>query len=129
MARRIPISELPGLVKGKKRGARIKVSPPAERTRVSPTHGTIVFASKAEARYFDELVIEQRAGRLQPPYFLMQVPMRLPGGVVYRVDFVVFWRETQPEFVDVKGHRTEVYKIKKRQVEALYGITIHEAAA
>lgn len=58
----------------------------------------------------------------------MQVPFKLPGGVRYVVDFVIFWADGQVTFEDIKGVRTESYKAKKRMVEDLYyPITIVEA--
>ncbi len=102
-----------------KRGARIKVSPKDERTR-----GEIVFDSKKEARYWDEMQVLKRTGEVL--MVLRQVPFDLPGGVKYRLDFQVFYADGNVEFVDVKGMRTEVYKIKKKQVEALYPIQIEE---
>lgn len=61
--------------------------------------------------------------------FLMQVPFHLPGGIVYKLDFLVFWEGWDSGNItweDVKGMKTAVYKIKKKQVEALYGIKITE---
>lgn len=60
-------------------------------------------------------------------FYLRQVPFHLPGGVVYRVDFQEFHANGAVRFVDVKGHRTESYKAKKRMVEALYPVEIEEA--
>lgn len=107
--------------RGRKRGARISVSPPEERRR-----GSILFASKAEAARFDELTELKRSGALRPPYFLLQVPFLLPGRTRYRLDFLVFWADGSVGFEDVKGHRTETYALKKRQVEELYGVKIEE---
>ena len=59
--------------------------------------------------------------------FLMQVPFHLPGGVKYLLDFQIFWANKEISFVDVKGVRTDVYKLKKKQVEQLYPIVIEEA--
>jgi hypothetical protein len=82
------------------------------------------FASKAEARRYDELKLLERSGEVV--FFLMQTPFHLPGGVKYVCDFQVFWRDGTVTFEDVKGMATPVYKAKKRQVEALYPIQIKE---
>lgn len=84
----------------------------------------IRFDSKKEARYYEQLLIRQKLGEIQ--YFLMQVPLRLPGGTKYVVDFLVFFTnpEKRPEYVDVKGTLTQVFKIKKREVEKQYPIEI-----
>lgn len=84
----------------------------------------IKFQSKKEARYFDFLQLEQKAGRVL--FFLRQVPFHLPGGVIYRVDFQVFFRHGDVLFIDVKGMRTPEYITKKKLVEALYPVTIEE---
>lgn len=98
------------------------VSRPEERT----VDG-ILFASKAEARRWKELELLRRAGSVR--FVLRQVPFHLPGGVRYVVDFAVFWADGRTSFEDVKGHRTEVYRLKRRQVQALYPVTIEEVRA
>jgi len=82
----------------------------------------IKFASKAEARYYGQLKLRQRAGEVV--FFLRQVPIHLPGEVRYVMDFLVFESSGEVRMVDVKGMETEVFKAKKRMVEALYPITI-----
>jgi hypothetical protein len=87
----------------------------------------IKFQSKKEAKYYRELRARQHAGEIA--FFLMQVPFRLIGGVVYRCDFMEIMPEALPfiRFVDPKGHRTRVFINKKKQVEASYPIKIIEA--
>lgn len=84
----------------------------------------IRFDSKKEARYYEQLLIRQKLGEVQ--YFHLQVPIALPGNTRYVVDFLVFFADPgrKPEYVDVKGRKTENFKLKKRQVEALYPIRI-----
>lgn len=84
----------------------------------------IKFQSQKEARFYDFLQLEQKAGRVL--FFLMQTPFRLPGGVVYRVDFMVFYTDGTVGFIETKGFRTKDYIIKKKLVEALFPITIEE---
>lgn len=83
----------------------------------------IRFASKKEGRYYQWLASERAKGNLL--YFLRQVPFDLPGGIVYRVDFMEV-RPTGIVFTDVKGFRTETYRLKKKLVESLYGVAIEE---
>lgn len=87
--------------------------------------GDVRFDSKREARYYEELLLRFRARALifRP---LRQVPFHLPGGVRYVVDFLFVDRDGI-HFVDVKGHRTSTYKLKKKQVEDLYRVCIEEA--
>ena len=84
----------------------------------------IRFDSQKEARYYQQLKLRQQAGDIV--MFLRQVPFHLPGGVIYRVDFMVFDSTGEVRFVDVKGHKTKQYIDKKRMAEALYPVTIEE---
>lgn len=105
----------------------------------------IKFASKLEARYYQELEFRRKAGEIL--YFLRQVPFHLPGGVIYRVDFLLVsyhtgftgceqlrmegardLRHVDPmviEYVDCKGWDTQAGKNKIKQVEAIYGVKIN----
>lgn len=80
------------------------------------------FSSKAERAYYQKLKLLQKAGEII--FFLMQVPFHLPGKTKYIVDFQVFYSDGTVDFVDVKGVETEVFKLKKRQVEEIYPIKI-----
>jgi hypothetical protein len=93
--------------------------------RAKPTElDGIKFASRKEAEYYRNLVMARENRELL--FFLRQVPFELPGRVKYLVDFLEFWRDGEVRCVDVKGHRTEQYKAKKRMVEALYPVEIIE---
>lgn len=92
----------------------------AERTEVDG----IKFDSKKEAKFYSDLKILKKAGEIK--YFLMQVPFRLHGNVRYKCDFMVVNNDDTIEFFDVKGYKTQVYKIKKKQVEEIYKIKIQE---
>ena len=90
----------------------------------------IRFASKAEARRYGELKLLKNAGKirnleLQPKYLLDVGGKRIGTYIAdfrYRLDGVLIVE-------DVKGFCTPVYKLKKKLVEALYGITITEVKA
>lgn len=84
----------------------------------------ITFDSKKEAEYYCELKLLKAAGRVVT--FLMQVPFHLPGNTVYKADFMVFYDDGLVDVVDTKGVRTPLYIMKKKQVEALYPVTIRE---
>lgn len=105
--------------KGGRRRNKYGVSAPEERTIDG-----ILFDSKAEAARWVELELLRRGGAVR--FTLRQVPFHLPGGVRYVVDFAVFWADGSTTFEDVKGHVTELYRVKKRQVEALYPVKIVE---
>lgn len=84
----------------------------------------IKFASKKEANCYCKLKQKQKDGEIL--FFLRQTPFHLPGGVKYVADFVTFNTDETVHIIDCKGFKTEVYKSKKKMVEATYPITIEE---
>ncbi|EGR2744199.1 DUF1064 domain-containing protein [Vibrio parahaemolyticus] len=84
----------------------------------------ITFDSKKEARYYSDLKIRVKAGEVIT--FLMQVPFHLTAGVKYVADFMEFRADGSVHVIDVKGVKTDVYKLKKKQVEELYPVVIEE---
>lgn len=80
------------------------------------------FPSKAEARYYDRLILRQKAGEIV--FFLRQVSIHLPGGVRLAIDYQEFHADGTVHFVDVKGVETESFRAKKRMIEAIYPIVI-----
>lgn len=83
----------------------------------------IKFDSKLEGNYYLWLKRQQERGELV--FFLRQQPIHLPGGTKLVVDFTEFWADGEVKFTDVKGMETPEFKIKRREVEALYPITIN----
>lgn len=90
----------------------------------------IKFDSKKEANRYSELMALKAAGVVR--WFIRQTPFHLPGNVVYRADFLIVWNESDPRSLgnvtieDVKGFKTPMYRLKKKQVEAIYGVQIRE---
>lgn len=82
----------------------------------------IRFDSKLEARLYDVLKIQQAMGVVVT--FLRQVPVHLPGGVLMRVDFQVFYASGEVRFLDAKGVETEAWTAKRTIAEALYPFKI-----
>ena len=82
------------------------------------------FDSKREADRYRELMTLLRAGEILGVF--CQHPFRLPGGVVYRADFVVLNRDGTFTVEDAKGVRTKEYAIKARQMKACLGIAVRE---
>jgi len=80
------------------------------------------FASKLEHRFKEHLESIKKNGQIL--FYLTQVPIRLPGGTKYIVDFVVFYSDGVVRFIDTKGMQTDTFKIKKREVEAIYPFEI-----
>jgi Protein of unknown function (DUF1064) len=85
----------------------------------------IRFASTKEADYYGRLKMRMRPGG-DVLFFLRQVPVHLPGGIRYVVDFLEFHNDGSVHFSDVKGFKTRQYLTKKKQVEAIYPIKIEE---
>lgn len=83
----------------------------------------IRFPSKHEAEIYDMLKKLQSGGNVS--YFLMQVPFRLLGGTIYRADFLVFYPDGSHKVFDAKGVETQMFRVKKREVEAAYPVEIH----
>lgn len=110
----------------RKDGKRQEVSPPPKKRSKYNAKKVVVdgikFDSKKEAKYYEELKLRKAAGEVD--YFLLQVPFHLPGGVVYKCDFQEFLSDGTVRYVDTKGFETPEFKIKKKQVEALYPVTI-----
>ena len=88
------------------------------------------FDSKAEADRYSELKLLERGKEithleLQPEY---EISVNGRAICKYRADFRYFDARRQKRVVeDVKGYKTDVYKLKKKLVEACYpGTEIEE---
>lgn len=97
------------------------------------------FDSAAEARRYGELRLLEKAGEirdleLQPAFQMFAANMHMPAAfstVVgsYRADFRYVTKDGVTVTEDIKGGKatqTPMYRLKKRIVEANYGITITE---
>lgn len=88
----------------------------------------IKFDSKKEAGRYSELVLLKAKGAIR--WFIRQPTFHLPGGVTYRADFLIVWNagngHSDATVEDVKGFKTAMYRLKKRQVESIYGVVIRE---
>lgn len=85
------------------------------------------FDSKHEADRYDQLMLMLKAGEILGVF--CQHPFLLPGGVVYRADFVVLDKDGTWHVEDAKSvatARDKVYRLKKRQMKAVLGIEIIE---
>jgi hypothetical protein len=140
----------PGQLRRRRGGGRLPRVRGYQRTRVDGQW----FHSKGEARRWQELQLLLKAGTIRNlqwqvtyPLFVkadgeqeglrLRSPYHIPI-TAYVADFV--YEEITVFFEDdgsyawctvveeCKGYRTDVYKLKKKWVEALYGITIRETA-
>jgi hypothetical protein len=85
------------------------------------------FDSKHEADRYAELMLMVKAGEILG--VICQHPFLLPGGVVYRADFLVIekggtWRVEDAK--SVATARDKVYRLKKRLMWECLGIEIRE---
>jgi hypothetical protein len=88
----------------------------------------IKFDSVKESRKYTELVLLQKAGevaeiKLQPVYVLQEGFKRGKRSfrpITYKADFEVTYTNGRVQVIDVKGYKTEVYKIKKKLFLAKY---------
>ena len=80
------------------------------------------FDSKAEAARNDYWAKLWAAKAIK--YYLRQVPFRLPGGIIYRLDFYVVHLDGGHTYEDVKGVLTRVSVNKIKQVEEIYRIKV-----
>jgi hypothetical protein len=91
-----------------------------------------VYMSKKEANYAQQLDYLKKAKdpRDKVISFERQVPFQIIlNGVKickYMADFKVIFGDGHIEIIDVKGVRTQTYRLKKKLVEAQYGIVIKE---
>lgn len=86
------------------------------------------YASKLEADYAKRLELAKKSGDLL--FYLEQVPFRLPGGIVYKLDFMEFWApggddQVDVVFTEVKGFLTPLARSKLAIVTDLYSIKIN----
>ena len=82
----------------------------------------IKFSSKLEKRWYQIIRDMKDSGEVL--FFLRQVPFHLPGNVIYRADFILFFTDGHVEIWECKGFETPEWRIKKQIVEATYPIEI-----
>ena len=85
------------------------------------------FDSKKEARRYTDLKFMERIGEIQSLQLQMKFPLSVAGVVIgrYVADFVYF-QDGKRVVEDVKGMKTDMYRWKKKHMQAEYGITIRE---
>lgn len=99
---------------------------------IKTEYNGISFMSKREASYAQDLDLSKRAKNPKDKVvsYEVQVPylIEINGKKIckYLADFKVLYADGHTEVVDVKGFRTDIYKLKKKLVEATYGIEIKE---
>lgn len=94
---------------------------------VRTTVNGLEFASQKEARRYQALLILERAGQIRDMELQPRFPCRVNDLLVctYVADFR-YIEDDLSVVEDVKGMKTDVYRIKAKLVKALYGFTIKE---
>lgn len=89
-----------------------------------------IFDSKKEAWKYSELKLLKRAGEIQDftlqPIFLLQEGFKdtrsgkTERPIIYKADFKVTLLDGREQIIDTKGHRTDVYKMKRKMLLKKY---------
>ena len=90
----------------------------------------ICFDSRAEADYYCRLKLLLRAGEIdgfcRQARFVVTEGKNGEKGTEYVTDFVIFYPGERYKIVDVKGVKTEVFKLKIKSLRAKYPkLTVH----
>lgn len=93
----------------------------------------ITFDSRKEAEYYSDLKMQEKAGLISElelqPHFLLQDKFRYEGKTMRKIEYIADFKYIDEEgvttVVDVKGQKTDVYKLKKKLFLAKYGENIH----
>ena len=87
-----------------------------------------VFDSKREATRYMQLRALQDEGKISELQTQVRLPCIINGVKIcdYVADFVYFNLQGAQIVEDAKGYKTDVYRLKKKLVRALYGVTILE---
>lgn len=91
-----------------------------------------VYDSKKEMLYAQKLELLKKAVDPHKRVVGVEKQIKFPfviGGIkicTYKLDFKVTYTGNRVEYIDVKGVKTPVYRIKKKLMQALYGIDIKE---
>lgn len=83
----------------------------------------IPYHSKKEAAYAAELDLRGRAGDIRSWSRQIRIPLDVNGRHIadYLVDFAVDHKDGSREYIEIKGFETEVWRLKWKLFEALYG--------
>lgn len=90
------------------------------------------FDSTAEAARYGELLLLEREGEIADIEVHPTYPLRWNGVLICEYEADARYRVVATGDLvveDVKGHRTESYRLKRRMMQACYGIEISEVQA
>lgn len=83
-----------------------------------------IFDSIKESEYYGELKLRLSAKDILG--FCIQPKFILSDSISYIADFIVFNLDGSTEIIDVKGIKTDVYKLKKKLFEEKFKLKIKE---
>ena len=94
----------------------------------------MTFDSKKEYSYYLKYKLMEQAGeihdlKMQVPFTLIEtfkLQDKTYRKTIYKADFTFVDKEGKYHVIDVKGIRTDVYKLKKKLMAYKYGIEIEE---
>lgn len=94
----------------------------------------MTFDSKKEYSYYLKYKLMEQAGeiydlKMQVPFTLIEtfkLQNKTYRKTIYKADFTFIDKEGKYHVIDVKGMRTDVYKLKKKLMAWKYGIEIEE---
>ena len=85
------------------------------------------FDSKKEARFFLQLQQDPTVKSIQTQVVFELIPKQKgERACSYKADFVVEYHDGRTVVYDVKGMKTDVYRIKRKLMLWVHGITIQE---
>lgn len=89
---------------------------------INRTYNGRTYHSKLEAKYAQDLDILQKAGEVVSwePQYKISLDVNNQHICNYYVDFRVEYTNRRIELVEVKGFETEIYRLKRKLMEALY---------
>jgi hypothetical protein len=108
--------------------ARDEAKPLKYGNKITEVRG-IKFRSQKEAQRYEDLLLLEKSGDISELALQVKMPIDLNGRHIcnYYADFVYTDLKAHKVIVeDCKGMRTPLYNLKKKLVEAQYGVTILE---
>lgn len=88
----------------------------------STLHNGIQYHSKKESQYAAELDLMKKAGEIKDWDRQIPISLEVNGYRIcrYYVDFRVFHKDDTIELIEVKGFETDVFRLKRKLLEATY---------
>jgi len=78
----------------------------------------VKFASKSEEAFYQMLKLDPAVLHID-----CHVPVTLPGGVRYALDFLVWKKDGPPEAIEVKGFVTQGFRIQRKLFDQFHPLS------